>query len=335
MAQSVNFYIFLVKNTFTQVKCNLQPSKMILLLLEIPITRKSNFSGLDLIDQVTLDYLTNPKNVIKLGSDLSSIYSDNSMSDGVKSILSQFEAIRKELDSKMEWVNYTKEMRLSDLFEIIYGIPEQSNPLKDKEGRTVKFLKSSLRKKMEKSSTQTDENSISVNRGNVIDDKYIIRDSDILINTKGAPKVSQAENPEYDKYAYVPSHQFILLRPRPILKDLENQISRDLALPLVRFSLQILLMKEYNEAKDFEKKINQTSKDSLTVRIPALKLKDLESINLKIPFDSPHADQLKAILQMHDLLEDLYVRLFDLETKIGGNIINFKQSKNFLPYRKK
>ena len=307
---------------------------MLLLLLDIPITLKSNFSGLDLIDQETLDYLTNPKSV-KLGSDLSSVSSDNSMSDGVKTILSQFEAIRKELDSKMEWVNYTKEMRLSDLFEIIYGIPEQSNPLKDKEGRTVKFLKSSLRKKMEKSSTQTDENSVFVNRGNVIDDKYVIRDSDILINTKGAPKVSQAENPEYDKYAYVPSHQFIILRPRAFLKDLENPISIDLALPLVRFSLQILLMKEYNEAKDFEKKNNQTSKESLTVRIPALKLKDLESIDLKIPSDSLHADQLKAILQTYNLLQNLYVGLFDLEKKIGSSIISFEQSKNFLPYRKK
>jgi len=309
---------------------------MLLLLLDIgPMTLKSNFSGLDLIDQETLDYLKNPKNGNKRGSNLSSIFNENSMSEGVKAILSQFEAIEKELDTKKEWVNFTKEMRLTDLFEIIYGIPEQSNPLVDEIERPVKFLKSSLRRKIEKSPIEKDENSEQVIRGNVIDNKYVIRDKDILINTKGAPKVSQAENPEIDKYAYVPSHQFILLRPRAFLIDSENPISIDIALRLVRFSLQILLMKEYNEAKDFEKKNNQTSKDSLTVRIPALKLKDLESINLKIPFDSLHADQLKAILQMHDLLEDLYVRLFDLETKIGGNIINFKQSKNFLPYRKK
>ena len=317
---------------------------MLLLLLEIPITLKSNFSGLDLIDQETLNYLTNTKKVIKPGFDLASFSSENSMSEGVKTILSQFEAIRMELDRKKEWVNYTKEMRLSDLFEIIYGIPEQSNPLIDGKGRTVKFLKTSLRKKIEISSTQLDVIVDSGIYGNKIDNKYVIRTNDILINTKGAPKVSQASIPENEAVAYVPSHQFILLRPRPILKDLENQISRDLALPLVRFSLQILLMKKYNEAKskfkkseeaDVEEMTKQTKKKSLTVLIPALKLKDLESIVLNIPIDSQRAEQLNTILQTYNLLEDLYGRLFDLETKIGENIINFNQSKYFSPYQMK
>ncbi|MBM3919319.1 MAG: hypothetical protein FJ344_07450 [Sphingomonadales bacterium] len=333
---------------------------MLLLLLQRPYSTpkflKSNFSGFDLVDSETSEYLTNNT---ELGFDLSLISNEDSLLKGVESILSQFETIKKDLDIKREWVSFSKEMRLSDLFEIIYGIPEQSNPLKDGEGRTVKFLKSSLRKKMEKSSSQTDENFVLVNRGNEIDHKYVIRHDDIIINTKGAPKVSQAVKPEEDWYAYVPSHQFILLRPRPILKDLENQISRDLALPLVRFSLQILLMKEYNEAKNKfkeavepvveettvveepvlgetseEEMTKQKNKKSITVLIPALKLKDLESIVLKIPSDLPHANQLNAILQTYNLLQDLYGRLFDLETKIGNSIINFEQSKNFMPYRK-
>lgn len=333
---------------------------MLLLLLRLPYSTprflKSNFSGFGLVDSETNEYLTNNT---ELGFDLSLISNEDSLLKGVESILSQFETIKKDLDIKREWVSFSKEMRLSDLFEIIYGIPEQGNPLKDGKGRTVKFLKSSLRKKMEKSSIQTDENFVPVNRGNEIDHKYVIRHDDIIINTKGAPKVSQAVKPEEDWYAYVPSHQFILLRPRPILKDLENQISRDLALPLVRFSLQLLLMKEYNEAKNKFKEAGvpvleestvveeavlgeaseeevpkQKNKKSITVLIPALKLKDLESIILKIPSDLQHANQLNAILQAYIRLEDLYGRLFDLETKIGNSIINFEQSKNFMPYRK-
>jgi hypothetical protein len=103
-------------------------------------------------------------------------------------------------------------------------------------------------------------------------------------------------------------------------------------------------MKKYNEAKskfkkseeaDVEEMTKQTKKKSLTVLIPALKLKDLESIVLNIPIDSQRAEQLNTILQTYNLLEDLYGRLFDLETKIGENIINFNQSKYFSPYQMK
>jgi len=304
---------------------------------------KSNFSGLDLIDRETLDNLINLDISGKLGSNLSSISNENSMTEGVKTILTQFETIKKELDSKKEWVNFSKEMRLTDLFEIIYGIPGQSNILIDGEDRTIQFLKTSIRKEIENSSNETNL-VIKPEQSPKIDDNYVIRANDILINTKGAPKVSQARNLESGAYTFVPSHQFILLRPRPILKDLENKISRELALPLVRFSLQILLMKKYNEAKskfkkpeeaDVDEMTKLTKKKSLTVLIPALKLKDLESIVLNIPDDSQRADQLSAILQMYDFLEVLYGKLFDLETKIGENIINFNQSKYFSPYQKK
>jgi len=305
---------------------------------------KSNFSGLDLIDRETLDNLINLDISGKLGSNLSSISNENSMTEGVKTILTQFETIKKELDSKKEWVNFSKEMRLTDLFEIIYGIPGQSNILIDGRDRTIQFLKTSIRKEIENSSKKK---SLVINYDNSkakIDDNYVIRANDILINTKGAPKVSQARNLESNAYTFAPSHQFILLRPRPILKDLENKISRELALPLVRISLQILLMKKYNEAKskfkkpeeaDVDEMTKQTKKKSLTVLIPALKLKDLESIVLNIPDDSQRADQLSAILQMYDFLEVLYGKLFDLETKIGENIINFNQSKYFSPYQNK
>lgn len=303
---------------------------------------KSNFSGLDLIDRETLDNLINLDISVKLGSNLSSISNENSMTEGVKTILTQFETIKKELDSKKEWVNFSKEMRLTDLFEIIYGIPGQSNTLIDGGNRTIQFLKTSIRKEIENSSKKK---SLVINSDmGKIDDNYVIRANDILINTKGAPKVSQARNLESVGYTFAPSHQFILLRPRPILKDLENKISRELALPLVRFSLQILLMKKYNEAKskfkkpeeaDVDEMTKQTKKKSLTVLIPALKLKDLESIVLNIPDDSQRADQLSAILQMYDFLEVLYGKLFDLETTIGENIINFNQSKYFSPYQKK
>ena len=225
-----------------------------------------------------------------------------------------------------------------------YGIPGQSNILIDGRDRTIQFLKTSIRKEIENSSKKK---SLVINYDNSkakIDDNYVIRANDILINTKGAPKVSQARNLESNAYTFAPSHQFILLRPRPILKDLENKISRELALPLVRISLQILLMKKYNEAKskfkkpeeaDVDEMTKQTKKKSLTVLIPALKLKDLESIVLNIPDDSQRADQLSAILQMYDFLEVLYGKLFDLETKIGENIINFNQSKYFSPYQNK
>jgi hypothetical protein len=309
--------------------------------IQIEPILKSNFSGSDLIDRETLDNLINLDISGKLGSNLSSISNENSMTEGVKTILTQFETIKKVLESKKEWVNFSKEMRLTDLFEIIYGIPEQSNLLKPGEGKPVKFLKTSLRKI---SSNEQDYIIRSSKSEPKIDNKYVIRANDILINTKGAPKVSQAEKLESDAYTFVPSHQFILLRPRPILKDLENQISRELALPLVRFSLQILLMKKYNEAKskfkkpeeaDVDEMTKLTKKKSLTVLIPALKLKDLESIVLNIPDDSQSADQLSAILQMYDFLEVLYGKLFDLETKIGENIINFNQSKYFSPYQNK
>jgi len=309
--------------------------------IQIEPILKSNFSGSDLIDRETLDNLINLDISVKLGSNLSSISNENSMTEGVKTILTQFETIKKVLESKKEWVNFSKEMRLTDLFEIIYGIPEQSNLLKPGEGKPVKFLKTSLRKI---SSNEQDYIISSSKSEPKIDNKYVIRANDILINTKGAPKVSQARNLESNAYTFVPSHQFILLRPRPILKDLENQISRELALPLVRFSLQILLMKKYNEAKskfkkpeeaDVDEMTKLTKKKSLTVLIPALKLKDLESIVLNIPDDSQSADQLSAILQMYDFLEVLYGKLFDLETKIGENIINFNQSKYFSPYQNK
>jgi hypothetical protein len=291
---------------------------------------KSNFSGLDLIDEETRKNLTDPYHI----GVFESIFSNqNSLRQCVNTILLEFDKLEEELQKMKEWENSSKEMRLTDLFEIVYGIPEQKDPFINGEPRPVKFLTSSHRKKNEKSSTPNDWEIEPVSQGNKIDDKYKIRDNDIIINTKGAPKVSLAVWTISDRVAYVPSHQFILLRPRSILKDLNNEMSTNLILQLVRLTLQIILMREYNKAKDLDKDNYQKSKNSFTVRIPALKLKDLESFILKIPSQTHHLDQLNAILETYNTLEKLYGRLFDLEKINGESFTSFNQSKNFLPYR--
>jgi len=257
----------------------------------------------------------------------------------IDEVLKILRNIQESVQDKILTSDEMYSFKLGDLFELIYGIPEQMSRIKDSK-LDVKFLKATDLKAIEMegdtrpdrveqdhNKEQQDHNKMDYS---LIDEKYRLRAEDMVINTKGMPRLYRVSYMLPSWIDYVVTHQYIVLRLRRSFTSTLNEIDPDLILSATRCVLHAHLTYYYQNSKiEFEKLASTTSNQnmksnkgssnsgSLTALIPAIKLKDLNSFEIRFPKQKEGQDKLHTALKTYEQLEQLYAQLIDMEKSLG------------------
>jgi hypothetical protein len=222
--------------------------------------------------------------------------------------------------------------KIEDLFEINYGLSEQRyhNITETKKQGTVEisFLrmnsvreedgKIELSRKAVQEKTNPEKSTFNVSKNKkkladklIIPENFLLEKDDLLINTRGVPKLISLSGIELENdVKYVANQNFITLRPRKTLLH-HLHISETFLHSMLNSVVENVFKKKYEEQEliikeELEKNIRQKiPKRSVASSISSVKIDDVKKEKILVPHNSDAQNNVFATIENLENLKKL------------------------------